>query len=168
MKTSYTKRALAFWLAVAMVATSAPMAFAADLVTGAPTSSTVTSEPAPQNAQAITSVTLKNGDQGISKVVVTGAKVTTDGSTDVGTLTAVLNDNIPVTNVTWSVSGPDAGSVKVADGTITVEAKAKAGEYTIKASAKEQATTGSAEAKLIVERKDENVATSVAVSDGAS
>lgn len=168
MKSSYTKRALAFWLAVAMVATSAPMAFAADLVTGAPTSSTVTSEPAPQNAQAITSVTLKNGDQGISKVVVTGAKVTTDGSTDVGTLTAVLNDNIPVTNVTWSVSGPDAGSVKVADGTITVDAKAKAGEYTIKASAKEQATTGSAEAKLIVERKDKNVATSVAVSDGAS
>lgn len=29
MKSSYTKRALAFWLAVAMVATSAPMAFAA-------------------------------------------------------------------------------------------------------------------------------------------
>lgn len=28
MKTSYTKRALAFWLAVAMVATSAPMALA--------------------------------------------------------------------------------------------------------------------------------------------
>lgn len=168
MKSSYTKRALAFWLAVAMVATSAPVAFAADLAAGESAASTVTSEPAPQNAQAITSVTLKNGDQGISKVVVTGAKVTTDGSTDVGTLTAVLNDNIPVTNVTWSVSGPDAGSVKVADGTITVDAKAKAGEYTIKASAKEQATTGSAEAKLIVERKDENVATSVAVSDGAS
>ena len=30
MKSSYTKRALAFWLAVAMVATSAPMAFAAE------------------------------------------------------------------------------------------------------------------------------------------
>ena len=29
MKSSYTKRALAFWLAVAMVATSAPVAFAA-------------------------------------------------------------------------------------------------------------------------------------------
>lgn len=165
MKSSYTKRALAFWLAVAMVATSAPMAFAT--ASASPTS-TVTSEPAPQNAQAITSVTLKNGDQGISKVVVTGAKVTTDGSTDVGTLTAVLNDNIPVTNVTWSVSGPDAGSVKVADGTITVDAKAKAGEYTIKASAEEQATSGSAEAKLIVERKDKNVATSVTVSGGAT
>ena len=33
MKSSYTKRALAFWLAVAMVATSAPMAFAAELTT---------------------------------------------------------------------------------------------------------------------------------------
>lgn len=42
MKSSYTKRALAFWLAVAMVATSAPMAFAADLATGAPTSPTTT------------------------------------------------------------------------------------------------------------------------------
>lgn len=153
MKSSYTKRALAFWLAVAMVATSAPMAFAADLVTGAPTSSTVTSEPAPQNAQAITSVTLKNGDQGISKVVVTGAKVTTDGSTDVGTLTAVLNDNIPVTNVTWSVSGPDAGSVKVADGTITVDAKAKAGDYTIKAVPKDGTVTGKATATLKVVRE---------------
>ena len=153
MKSSYTKRALAFWLAVAMVATSAPMAFAADLVTGAPTSSTVTSEPAPQNAQAITSVTLKNGDQGISKVVVTGAKVTTDGSTDVGTLTAVLNDNIPVTNVTWSVSGPDAGSVKVADGTITVDAKAKAGDYTIKAVPKDGTVTAKATATLKVVRE---------------
>lgn len=166
MKSSYTKRALAFWLAVAMVATSAPMAFAREPDSVPPASTT--SESAPQNAQTITSVTLKNGDQGISKVVVTGAKVTTDGSTDVGTLTAVLNDNIPVTNVTWSVSGPDAGSVKVADGTITVDAKAKAGEYTIKASAEEQATSGSAEAKLIVERKDKNVATGVTVSGGAT
>lgn len=166
MKSSYTKRALAFWLAVAMVATSAPMAFAMEPDSVSPVSTT--SESAPQNAQTITSVTLKNGDQGISKVVVTGAKVTTDGSTDVGTLTAVLNDNIPVTNVTWSVSGPDAGSVKVADGTITVDAKAKAGEYTIKASAEEQATSGSAEAKLIVERKDKNVATGVTVSGGAT
>lgn len=33
MKSSYTKRALAFWLAVAMVATSAPMAFAAGSTT---------------------------------------------------------------------------------------------------------------------------------------
>lgn len=38
MKSSYTKRALAFWLAVAMVATSAPMAFAA--ASTSPTSTT--------------------------------------------------------------------------------------------------------------------------------
>lgn len=168
MKSSYTKRALAFWLAVAMVATSAPMAFAADLAAGESTTSTVTSEPAPQNAQAITSVTLKNGDQGISKVVVTGAKVTTDGSTDVGTLTAVLNDNIPVTNVTWSVNGPDAGSVKVADGTITVDAKAKAGTYTITAAGDNINTTGTKTATLTVSRTGEDVATSVTVSGGAT
>lgn len=40
MKSSYTKRALAFWLAVAMVATSAPMAFAADLEVGESAAST--------------------------------------------------------------------------------------------------------------------------------
>lgn len=39
MKSSYTKRALAFWLAVAMVATSAPMAFA---TTDTSTTSTIT------------------------------------------------------------------------------------------------------------------------------
>lgn len=42
MKSSYTKRALAFWLAVAMVATSAPMAFARELEDAS--SSTVTSQ----------------------------------------------------------------------------------------------------------------------------
>jgi len=41
MKSSYTKRALAFWLAVAMVATSAPMAFAT--ASTSPTSMTETS-----------------------------------------------------------------------------------------------------------------------------
>ena len=50
MKSSYTKRALAFWLAVAMVATSAPMAFAT--TSTSPTSTrTGTSDvgtPAPQ------------------------------------------------------------------------------------------------------------------------
>ena len=40
MKTSYTKRALAFWLAVAMVATSAPMAFAREPDSVPPASTT--------------------------------------------------------------------------------------------------------------------------------
>lgn len=54
MKSSYTKRALAFWLAVAMVATSAPMAFAADLAAGESAASTVTNEPAPAATQELT------------------------------------------------------------------------------------------------------------------
>ena len=60
MKSSYTKRALAFWLAVAMVATSAPMAFAADLATGAPTSPTTSDvgTPAPVAATEIKKVTI--------------------------------------------------------------------------------------------------------------
>lgn len=41
MKTSYTKRALAFWLAVAMVATSAPMAFAREPDSVPPASTTL-------------------------------------------------------------------------------------------------------------------------------
>ena len=40
MKSSYTKRALAFWLAVAMVATSAPMAFAREPDSVPPASTT--------------------------------------------------------------------------------------------------------------------------------
>ena len=41
MKTSYTKRALAFWLAVAMLATSAPMAFAREPDSVPPASTTL-------------------------------------------------------------------------------------------------------------------------------
>ena len=44
MKSSYTKRALAFWLAVAMVATSAPMAFARETVPGTTSPASTTSE----------------------------------------------------------------------------------------------------------------------------
>ncbi len=44
MKSSYTKRALAFWLAVAMVATSAPMAFATETVPGTTSPAVTTTE----------------------------------------------------------------------------------------------------------------------------
>lgn len=44
MKSSYTKRALAFWLAVAMVATSAPVAFATGMAPGATSPISTTSE----------------------------------------------------------------------------------------------------------------------------
>ena len=54
MKSSYTKRALAFWLAVAMVATSAPMAFAAGSTTDASPTPTVTSGTTVTAAEQIT------------------------------------------------------------------------------------------------------------------
>lgn len=44
MKSSYTKRALAFWLAVAMVATSAPMAFATGMTPRTTSPASTTSE----------------------------------------------------------------------------------------------------------------------------
>lgn len=174
MKSTYTKRVLAFWLAVAMVATGAPAAFAVGpegTSTSSPTSTTAPTSPLKgTSGQLITSVTLKNGDTNISKVIVTGSKVITDGLTEVGTLTATLNDNIPAANVIWTVNAPQGAGVddvKVADGKITVSSKAKAGTYTIKASAKDL-ITGEATAELQVERKDENVATAVTVSGGAA
>lgn len=53
MKSSYTKRALAFWLAVAMVATSAPMAFATE-PDSVPPASTTTSGTTVTAAEQIT------------------------------------------------------------------------------------------------------------------
>lgn len=176
MKSTYTKRVLAFWLAVAMVATGAPAAFAVGPqgTNSSPTSTTtVPASPLKgTSGQSITSVTLKNGDTNISKVIVTGSKVITDGSAEVGKLTATLNDNIPAANVTWSVTVPEGAGgndVEVAeDGNITVSPKAKAGTYTIKASSKDESITGEASVKLLVERKDENIATAVTVSGGTT
>ena len=127
MKSSYTKRALAFWLAVAMVATSAPMAFAADLATGVPTSPTVTSEPAPA-AEQIT----------INHIGLTeNGKVTVDGSSEKtvqATAYSSSDTTAPIDNskLTWSISGEAGSGVSIdATGKITIAAKAKAGTYTV-------------------------------------
>ena len=178
MKTSYSKRVLAFWLAVAMLATGAPMALALEPDTTQPVVWAGRPDEGeggitPLSAQAINSITLKNGDAALSdsKVIVTGTAVTTDGSTPVGTLTAVLNDSIKGTDVTWSVTQPQDAKqddVKVVDGTITVSAKAEAGTYTIKASGNDTATEGTQSTDLKVERQGENVAAKVTVSGGQS
>ena len=181
MKTSYSKRVLAFWLAVAMLATGAPMALAAEPDTtqpvvwaGIPGEGGEGGGITPLDAKAINSITLKNGDAALSdsKVIVTGTAVTTDGSTPVGTLTAVVNSGaIAGTNVDWKVT-PPAGAgendVQVTDGTITVLAKAKAGTYTITASGNGTDTEGTQSTSLIVERQGENVAAKVTVSGGQS
>lgn len=177
MKTSYSKRVLAFWLAVAMLATGAPMALAAEPDTtqpivwaGIPGEGGEGGGITPLSTQ-ISSITLKNDNAELTKVVVTGTAVTTDGSTPVGTLTAVLNDSIKGTDVTWSVTQPDGAGendVKVENGTITVSDKAKDGTYTIKAGGKDSLTTSEAEAKLEVERQGEEDAVKVTVLGGQS
>ena len=72
MKSSYTKRALAFWLAVAMVATSAPMAFARE-PDSVPPASTTTSGTTVTAAEQITIDHIGLADSG---------KVTVDGSSE--------------------------------------------------------------------------------------
>lgn len=166
MKSSYTKRALAFWLAVAMVATSAPMAFAADLVTGAPTSSTTSDvgTPAPVAATEIKKVTISKNT------------VTVDGKTTPQDITVKafsnedgLEQNDITSKVDWSVTTTDGQQSDVtvdASGKVTVPAKAKKGTYIITAKGKASETTGTGTTTLTVSRTGEDVATSVAVSDG--
>lgn len=146
MKSSYTKRALAFWLAVAMVATSAPMAFATDLATGAPTSDVGTPTPV---------VTTE-----IKKVIISQSTVTVNGSAAPQGITvkAYSDDaakNEISQNITWTVTTSDGGQddVKVENGSVTVDAKAKAGDYTIKAVPKDGTVTGEATATLKVVRE---------------
>lgn len=151
MKSSYTKRALAFWLAVAMVATSAPMAFAAESTTDASTTPTVTSEPAPA-AEAITIDHIGLTENGT--VTVNGKT----GKTVQATAYSSGENTVAIENskITWSISG-EAGSgvsVDAATGKITVAAKAKAGIYTVTATPKDGVATGTAKtATLTVERK---------------
>lgn len=155
MKSSYTKRALAFWLAVAMVATSAPMAFAADLATGVPTSPTVTSEPAPA-AEQIT----------INHIGLTeNGKVTVDGSSEKTVQATAYSDSatteIPDTKLTWTISG-EAGSgvsIDAATGKITVAAQAKAGTYTVTATPKDGVATEEAKTATLTVVHDAKAAT---------
>lgn len=163
MKSSYTKRVLAFWLAVAMVATSAPMAFAADLATSAPTTSTTTSEPTPAATTEI------------KKVTISQSTVTVDGNTAPQGITvkAYSDDdaqNEIAENITWTVTTTDGlkDNVKVENGNVTVDAKAKAGTYTITAAGDNTNTTGTKTATLTISRTGEDVAKTVTVSAGAT
>ena len=155
MKSSYTKRALAFWLAVAMVATSAPMAFAADLATGVPTSPTVTSEPAPA-AEQIT----------INHIGLTeNGKVTVDGSSEKtvqATAYSSSDTTAPIDNskLTWSISGEAGSGVSIdATGKITIAAKAKAGTYTVTATPKDGVATEEAKTATLTVEHDAKAAT---------
>lgn len=151
MKSSYTKRALAFWLAVAMVATSAPMAFATNLAVGesaAPITTSGTSTPA---AEPITIDHIGLTENGT--VTVNGKT----GKTVQATAYSSGENTVAIENskITWSISGgSDSGvSVDAATGKITVAAKAKAGDYTIKAVPKDGTVTGEATETLKVVRE---------------
>ena len=153
MKSSYTKRALAFWLAVAMVATSAPMAFARE-PDSVPAASTTTSGTTVTAAEQITIDHIGLAESG---------KVTVDGSSEkiVQATAYSSSDNatqIDNSKLTWSISGPDS-SVTISNGSgtegkITIPKNAKNGSYTVTATTKDDVATGAAKtATLTVERK---------------
>lgn len=97
MKSSYTKRALAFWLAVAMVATSAPMAFATGMTPGT-ASPTVTTRD--------TTVTAATQELTIQSATI--AEKTYDGETV-----------IPAEKITVTFTGATEAPVKDTDYTVT-------------------------------------------------
>lgn len=151
MKSSYTKRALAFWLAVAMVATSAPMAFAT--ASTSPTSTmTETSDVGTPTPQAVS----------IHHIKLSKESVTVNGK-DAQSVTAIAyssegesGNSIDNSKITWSVSSSEGSGVSIdaATGKITVAAKAKAGTYTVTATPKDGVATEEAKtATLTVERK---------------
>lgn len=157
MKSSYTKRALAFWLAVAMVATSAPMAFARE-PDSVPPASTTTSEPAPV-AEQIT----------INHIGLTeNGKITVDGSSEktVQATAYSSSDNatqIDNSKLTWSISGPDS-SVTISNGSgtegkITIPKNAKNGSYTVTATTKDDVATGAAKTATLTVEHDAKAAT---------
>lgn len=166
MKSSYTKRALAFWLAVAMVATSAPMAFATGMTPGttSPISTTTSSTPVTTEATEIKKVTIsKNTVTVDGNIVPQGITVKAFSNED------GLEQNDITSKVDWSVTTTDGQQSDVtvdASGKVTVSAKAKKGTYTITAKGKASETTGTGTTTLTVSRTGEDVATSVTVSGG--
>lgn len=163
MKSSYTKRALAFWLAVAMVATSAPMAFA-------------TEPDSVQSASTTPSGTTVTAATSVHHIKLNQESVTVNGSAIPSvTVTAhssegESNNSIENNKFKWSVSSVGGSGVSIAEdtGVITVDAKAKAGTYTITAAGDNTNTTGTKTATLTVSRTGKDVATSVTVSGGVT
>lgn len=168
MKSSYTKRALAFWLAVAMVATSAPMAFATGMTPGttSPISTTTSSTPVTTEATEIKKVTISK-----NTVTVDGKNSPQDITVKAFSNEDGLEQNDITSKVDWSVTTTDGQQSDVtvdASGKVTVSAKAKKGTYTITAKGKASETTGTGTTTLTVSRTGEDVATSVTVSGGAT
>lgn len=148
MKSSYTKRALAFWLAVAMVATSAPMAFARE-PDSVPPASTTTSGTTVTAATSVHHIKLNQ-----ESVTVTGKdaqSVTVTAHSSEGESSNSIENH----KFKWSVSSVGGSGVSIAEdtGVITVDAKAKAGDYTINAVPKDGTVTGEATATLKVVRE---------------
>lgn len=90
--------------------------------------------------------------------------VTVDGTTGatVNAAATSAQGTILTEKVTWSVAPTDNGvSIDATTGTIAVEAKAKAGNYTITATGDDTTATGSANATLKVERAAETYTVTV-------
>lgn len=132
MKSSYTKRALAFWLAVAMVATSAPMAFA-------------TASTSPTSTISDTTVTAATQELTIQSATI--AEKTYDGETAIPaekiTVTFTGATEAPVKDTDYTVTGvynsADAGESVAATVTVTLTETGKT-KYTLTKSTFE--TTG--------------------------
>lgn len=118
MKSSYTKRALAFWLAVAMVATSAPMAFAT--ASTSPTSTmTETSDvgtPAPQAGLTAENQTLN--DLTVGTEYTSASPIVSGGQ---GAYTMTAKEGALPTCLTLTADGKLTGTpTEAGTGTVTV------------------------------------------------
>lgn len=126
MKSSYTKRALAFWLAVAMVATSAPMAFATGMTPGTTPPVSTTSESVPAATQQLTIDSAKIADKPYDgETVIPAEKITV---TFTGATEAPVKDaDYTVTGVYKSADAGDSVDVTV---TVTLTETGKT-KYTL-------------------------------------
>lgn len=161
MKSSYTKRALAFWLAVAMVATSAPMAFAREPDSVPPASTTTSGTTVTAEATEIKKVTISKNTVTVDGIIVPQGITVKAYSDDAA-------QNEITQNITWTVTTSDGGQddVKVENGNVTVNAKAKAGTYTITPSISN--TPASQNVTLKVNREGEQEVFKGIVSGGQS
>ena len=129
MKSSYTKRALAFWLAVAMVATSAPVAFATGMAPGATSPISTTTSSTPTVTDKIDGIELKKDGEVLSNAV------TADGSTEVTLAIQAKKSGADVSDpsgLTYTLAGSvDGSGVSISGTDIKVSGKAKAGQYTV-------------------------------------
>ena len=143
MKSSYTKRALAFWLAVAMVATSAPMAFATGMAPGA-------TSPVP---------TTQNGDQAMD-LKATPISVTYGEDISSDKLGAAVSGAPESASIVYSVKQDSTEVLSYSDGKVTV-LKAGAGSITATVSANGYATV-TIDIPINVEKKKVSVTAKVA------